>query len=200
MTADLSFEALRGDDNDDTTLAYWLGVLDTRDWPPNANAAALHTSLSYQYDIEEQAGGTGRLFPEDAEWRRVFQPLAPVQLTQAWSPLPLSMELLGAPPWSASETGPESRAAALAWLPSALERLRGVRARPGVSVDQRRFVQLLTVAAMRGLERGKGILIVACPGWSYEHSHTFDAATEEHMRRAHFAVFDRHAADPTTGP
>lgn len=44
--------------------------------------------MSYQYDIEEQADGTGYVLAPDAGWRERFTPVAPVQLTRAWSPLP----------------------------------------------------------------------------------------------------------------
>lgn len=158
-------------------------------------AAGLHAALSFQYDIEEQAGRTGRLFPEDVESRESFQPIAPVQLTEAWSPLPNAIGLLGAPTWSARETGPGSSAAAVAWPSSTLEQLRGAVIAADASKDPRRFRQLLSVAAMRGLERRNGLLIVACPGWSYSHGCTFDAGTQRCMRRAHFAVVDRRPMD-----
>jgi len=199
VTADLTFEALRGTDTYQGTLAYWLGLLGSKPWPPAADGPGLHNALSFQYDIEEQAGHTGRLFPEDVDWRKSFQPIAPIQLTKGWSPLPYAMEVVGPPDWSVCESGPASRAAGVAWLSSRLERVKGTRLPRTAPADQRRFLQLLTVGAMRGLERDKGLLITACPGWSYDHGTTFDTATQGDMRRARFAVTDRRAKDGDAG-
>ena len=200
MIDDLAFEALRGADSYQTSLAYWLGLLNMRQWPSGVTAAGLRSVLSFQYDIEEQAGRTGRLFPEDVEWRESFEPIAPVQLSEAWSPLPNAIRLLGSPTWGVRETGPGSSAAAVAWPSSALEQLRGAGIPADASKDLRRFRQLLSVAAMRGLERRNGLLLVACPGWSYSHGHTFDAGTQRCMRRARFAVVDRRPIDADQGP
>jgi hypothetical protein len=192
LTTDLTFEDLRGEHASTTTLAYWFGLLAPRPWPPEADAAGVHRALSYQYEIEEQAGRTGRLFPEDVDWRKVLQPLAPVQLTRAWSPLPDAHRLLGQPDWSVFETASLWTAVGVAWLPPRLERLRGARVPRTAPADQARFFQLLTIAAMRGLERRRGLFIAACPGWDYDHGHSFDRATQGHMRRARFVFVDRH--------
>lgn len=199
MIADLTFEALRGTDTAQTTLAYWLGLLAPRPWPPTADGPGLHGALSFQYETEEQAGRTGRLFPEDVDWRKSFQPIAPIQLTQSWSPLPYAREVLGEPDWFVMETGSATRATGVAWLSSRLERVKTGRLPKTAPVDHRRFLQLVKVAAMRGLERNKGLLIACCPGWSYDHDATFDRATRGHMLRARFVVTDRHAAEASDG-
>lgn len=193
MQMPLSFEALCNTNLDHKTLAYWIGLFALQPWPPIYKAEALQAAMSYQYDIEEQAGDTGVLFSPDAEWRNSFQPLAPVQLVKEWSPLPYAMEILGTPAWSDLADSSGLRTACLAWLPTSLTSVRKHQLTSASSLDQQRFLQLLTVGAMRGIDRNKALLIVACPGWSYEHGYRFNDRTQAYMRKAHFVVTDRHA-------
>lgn len=101
---DLTFAAL-APNGGVTTLAYWLGVTDTASLK-DIDAVSISRAMAYQYDTEEQADRTGMVMPDDVDWREHFAPVAPVQLTRAWSPLPYTSELLGPPtaPRSASPT------------------------------------------------------------------------------------------------
>jgi hypothetical protein len=147
--------------------------------------------MSYQYDIEEQAERTGRVLSLDAGWETFFSPIAPVQLTKAWSPLPAAVGLLGTPDWSSVETGsPSARAAACAWT-SAGRQPQFTTA--GVDRDPRRFRQLLAATMVRADDLGQGILIVVKPGWSYDHAHTMSPVTRKLMEDSGFVISDRHA-------
>lgn len=130
--------------------------------------------MSYQYDWEEQADRTGRVVADGVALR----PVAPVQLTRGWSPLPEAVELMGPPDWQ-SFVGP---AAACAWNP--------LPARVFTN-EGRRFRRLLAVALMRARERRQGVLVAAKPGWSYDHVHPFSEQTRRLMTAAGFAVLDR---------
>jgi hypothetical protein len=194
---ELSFEALRDTAMPEVdTLAYWIGSLSAEPWPPAFGATGLHAALSLQYERESQAGESGPLFADLAEWRRTFRPLAPVQLTRGWSPLPLAVEILGPADWQDVE-GPSPaglpRAAAVAWKPPALEdAIAATEAPDPATPDITRFHRLLTAAAVRALVKQRGLLIVACPGWSYDHDGgPFDAEAVGLMERARFLVTDR---------
>jgi hypothetical protein len=142
--------------------------------------------MSYQYDIEDQADLTGVVMTEGLDWREQYVPVAPVQLTRAWSPLPLAVELLGPPDWtSVGEAAFGARPAACAW------RCPRSTARPAGAVDVVRFHRLLAVATVRANDVGRGVLIVTKPGWCYDHA-TISVETAGLMREVGFAVGDRH--------
>jgi hypothetical protein len=127
----------------------------------------------------------------DAGWHEHFTPVAPVQLTRAWSPLPAAVEVLGAPDWTSVEPdGLGTHAAACAWNPAGVRRLP---AAPAGEPDHERFRRLLAVAAMRAGSASRGVLIAAKPGWSYEHARQPVAVARQLMEHAGFAVTDRHA-------
>lgn len=179
------FEALKV-----TSLAYWIGV--ARGRPVAVDAGTLSSAMSYQYDIEEQAGRIGYVFPPDANWRTYFRPIGPVQLTCRWSPIPTAIAVLGQPSWLSRH---ESFATALAcqWDSSSLLAAKAApRAVAGVP-DSSRFLALLSVAAELAVPQGGDLLLVAKPGWSYTHGCTFDEETRSLMQRARFAVLDRRA-------
>jgi hypothetical protein len=140
---DLSFAALTARRWIDT-LAYWIGRYDLADLH-DINALGITAAMSYQYDVEEGADRTGRVMPEDAGWRDRFAPVAPVQLTRAWSPLPCAIELLGSPDWRSVEPDAlGTLAVACVW--------RSPRPRPQPppdDADQSRFHQLLVVTVDR---------------------------------------------------
>jgi hypothetical protein len=116
-----------------------------------------------------------------------FTPVAPVQLTRAWSPLPAAVEVLGPPDWTSVEPDAlGTHAAACTWTSVDARRLS---ATPANEPDRERFRRLLAVTAMRA---GRGVLIVAKPGWSYESSLEPSAVTRQLMERADFVVTDRH--------
>lgn len=168
--SELSFES----------LAYWV-VLCELAALEEADALGIASRMSYQYDWEEQAGRTGKVVAGGSP----FLPVAPVQLTRGWSPLPEAVELLGPPDWE-SLVEP---AAACAWKP--------LPARV-FAYEGRRLRRLLAVALMRARERDLGVLVAAKPGWSYDHAHPFSEQTRRLMTAAGFAVLDR-TGDQVTG-
>jgi hypothetical protein len=173
-----------------TSLAYWIGPCVVAELA-DAAAGPISSSMSYQYDIEEQAEWTGRVLPADADWTTFFTPVAPVQLTEAWSPLPAAVDLLGTPDWSSVETdSPGVRAAACAWTTA------GRPPQFATTVadrDHKRFRQLLAMTMIRADGPGQGVLIAAKPGWSYDHVHAISPVTGKLMEESGFVVTDRHA-------
>jgi hypothetical protein len=187
----LSFRHLAGDDAPWlTSLAYWIGPCIVAELA-GAAAGAIASSMSYQYDIEEQAERTGRVLSPDAGWETFFNPVAPVQLTRAWSPLPAAVDLLGTPDWSSVETeSPSARAAAYAWTTAGRQPRFTTAVADG---DHERFRQLLAATMVRADRPGWGILIAAKPGWSYDHGHAMSPETRQLMEDSGFVVTDRHA-------
>jgi hypothetical protein len=191
MCADfaLSFNALARVGGEQSCLAYWIGVCDVGE-VRDASAAGIAVAMSYQHDIEEQADHTGHVLARDVDWREHFTPVAPVQLTKAWSPLPVAVEALGAPDWTSVEPdGLGTHAAACAWNSADIRRLS---ATPASGPDHERFRRLLAVTAMRAGSASRGVLIAAKPGWSYEHAHQPSAVARQLMKHAGFVVTDRH--------
>lgn len=185
----LSFNRLARAGSEQACLAYWLGTCDVRALN-GVGAAGIATAMSYQHDIEEQAHRTGHVLARDVDWRKHFTPVAPMQLTRAWSPLPAAVEALGAPDWTSIEPdGLGTHAAACAWTSVEVRRLS---ATPVNEPDHERFRRLLAVAAMRADGTHLGVLIAAKPGWSYEHARQPSAVTRQLMERAGFVVTDRH--------
>ena len=189
-----TFEELRGPaETWCTSLAYWVGV--HRGNPTTREILGLAGELSLQYDVEDQADAYGSVMPEQATWPRVFSPVAPIQLARAWSPVPRTVQLLGPPRDEAiaGETG--IRTIAVAWsLPADVKpiarRLRGQRT---TAPDERRLLELLAAVVLRASQRSGDVVLIARPGWSYEHAHPASPRTASLMTRAGFVVTDRTA-------
>jgi hypothetical protein len=109
----LSYEALAGDGTDGARLAYWIGLCDVAGLH-DITAAGTAVAMSYQHDIEQQADRTGRVLT-DVDWGELFIPVAPVQLTQAWSPLAAAALALGEPAWLSVAPGTGVKQAACVW-------------------------------------------------------------------------------------
>jgi hypothetical protein len=187
---DLSFDALAPPGETCSCLAYWIGPSDVQALR-GVDAIGLTRAMSLQYDVEDLAERTGTVIA-DAPWRADFTAVAPVQLTRAWSPLPYAVDALGPPDWVSIEpAGMHARAAACAWRPSA--DTGALAAARGLLPDQDRFRRLLIVALIRAREINRGVVIVAKPGWSYEHARPTSHTTRRLMESAGFVVQDRHA-------
>ena len=182
-------------------LAYWIGILGPKAPPlASGDARGLCSTMSYQFDVEEQAHRTGHTFPHDADWRPYFEPAAPIQLTNAWSPLDASINRLGDPAMCDVAFDPDVRrlGAALVWRPNQLAAI-GPTKRRGEPGDERRFAGLLEVVLMRASKRAWGVLLVVRPGWSYEWAQAPSNALRGAWRRAGFATDDRRPRpSPTT--
>jgi hypothetical protein len=186
---DLSFDALAPPGDEWSCLAYWVGPCDVEALR-GGDAIGITRAMSYQYDVEDQADRTGTVLAA-ADWREDFTPIAPVQLTQRWSPLPYAIDVLGPPDWVSIEPdGMGTRAAACAWTSAGTSTLQTPL--PQVP-DHERFRRLLIVALMRGRDINKGVLIAAKPGWSYDHAHSPSEAAHLLMEHVGFVVQDRHA-------
>jgi len=171
-----------------TSLAYWLGPyagkLDAKE------VLELAAVMSLQYDYEEQADAYGAALPKDESWTGVFAPVAPVQLALRWSPLLCAVELLGEPRVEAVEEGPGARMVVAAWDAASVSNIKTMGRHPETA-DEKRFVGLLTVSVTRAQQRRRGLLVVAKPGWSYEHMCGISETTARLMRKAGFVVTTR---------
>ena len=153
--------------------------------------------MSYQYDVEEQAGDTGSLFGGEEELIRVFMPVAPVQLAKEWSPVPGALAVMGDATVHNFSKQESLNSIALAWFGASVSKSKNASPAKNASLDERRFFSLLAVCGERALRQHAGILLVAQAGWSYDGGMVeFDARTNRIMRKAGFAVLDRHAATP----
>lgn len=190
-----TFDELRGTaDTWCTSLAYWLGI-----YRGESTAEAMLDvagALSFQYDFEEQADRYGRVFPEDNEWPDVFAPVAPIQLARSWSPVPLAVEILG-DPLLETATDEERRTVAVSWSMAGDLKVvaRRVRSKRLDDPDHRRFLELLTAAALRVGERKACVLLIAKPGWDYEHTHPVSRQTASLMKKAGFVLTTRTARE-----
>ena len=184
-----TFDELRGGGSDwCTSLAYWLGVYSGKS--ESSSLLEVGSALSYQYDFEEQADCYGSALPEDQAWAEVFFPVAPIQLASGWSPLPRAIDVLGQPRVETLEDGAGTRMVAVAWEAATIWGVK-TTARHSSSADERRFLGLLTVAVTRAQATQLGLLLVAKPGWSYEHVHEVSKKTDRLMSKAGFVVTTR---------
>lgn len=187
-----TFEELRGPtDTWCTSLAYWLGVY--RGETTSEAMLAVAEGLGAQYDFEEQADRYGRVFPEDAAWPKVFAPVAPIQLTRGWSPVPRAVELLGEPRHESLDGGPGIRTLATAWstpddVAATVRLLRGQRP---VTLHERRLLELLAAVVTRAADRQAHVLLIARPGWSDEHVRPLSRRTASLMAKAGFVTTTR---------
>ena len=185
-----TFDELRAPEDADwcTSLAYWLGPyagkLDAEE------LLALGSVMGAQYDFEEQADAYGAALPDDQAWTKLFAPVAPVQLTDGWSPLPCAASVFGEPVALAGEAGTGSRMAAMGWGRDQVSAVKTTARRIG-SADEKRWLGLLAVTVSRAQEDRRGLLVVAKPGWSYEHVARITKTTAKLMKEAGFVVTTR---------
>jgi hypothetical protein len=182
----LTFESLAPDAADDAAFAYWMGLCTQESY----GAATMAAAMVQQYEIEDQAGQTERLF-SDGEWRGHFVPIAPVQLTTGWSPFPLALERLGRPTEGLIESIDEGpRAVVCRWVVSRAPDSRlSLRDK---HIDATRFRGLLDLATARALRTQQSVLLIGRIGWHAQHS---DLTTPHRalMAKAGFAVMNRRA-------
>jgi hypothetical protein len=111
-------------------------------------------------------------------------------LTSRWSPVPSAVELLGEPTIEALEDESGIRMVAVLWDSATVANIT-TTARPSTQPDGKRFLGLLTVSVTRAQEKRHGLLVVAKPGWSYEHVHPLSKRTARLMGEAGFVVTTR---------
>lgn len=165
---DLFFDALAPPGEEWSCLAYWVGPCDVEALR-GVDAIGLTRAMSYQYDVEDLADRIGTVIA-DADWRENFTPVAPVELTPAWSPLPYAADVLGPSDWVSIEpAGMQTRAAACAWRsPADTGALATAR---GHSPDHDRFRRLLIVALMRARDQQRSPRLVLRPRPPNERHH-----------------------------
>ena len=141
-----------------TTFAYWLGVLSDPSITFARDADEACSTMSFQYDIEEQATDFDGLRSNHEIMPEVFQPVAPVTLALHWSPFPAAFAALGQP----IHTDRGSYAKALAVF-----RPVEAPAFPATSDDERHFLFLLRHACNRAFHSQRWVLLAGSPGWNY---------------------------------
>lgn len=148
-----------------TSLAYWVGNLDTSAPLSQLDAGHLRDLMSFQYEIEDQY--FWHEYPEiDPIVGPLFKPVAPVTLTRRWCPMDSAEKWLGDPLWLSLEgESALTRAVAAVWEKVDTERIH--ESVPS-SEDEAHFRFLLLLTAERAYEAGHNILLVCCPGWSFE--------------------------------
>ena len=150
-----------------TSLAYWIGNIKTEAPLSNVNASHLSDIMSMQYDMEGQSFGDEYGEMDDFT-DKYFLPVAPVTLTRSWCPLDTAQEWLGVPAWqSIGDSSSWLRPAAASWTGVDSEKLEDVKAE---LEDMAHFRFLLSLTLERALDTNTGVLIVCCPGWSFEHA------------------------------
>lgn len=200
MTVSQQFQRLCDEYIEHSTIGYWIGLLSPTARVESGAALAMASAMAFQYDIEEQAHRTGYVFPRDADWRQDFEPIAPIQLTNGWQPIEPAIGRLGSPAFADVAADAEVRrvAAVLAWPGEQIGDAVPRRERIAVG-DPRRFSGLADVALMRAKKRGRGVLLVVRPGWSYDNALAPSEALRAAWSRAGFAALDRRPAG-ASGP
>lgn len=147
--------------------------------------------MSLHFDIEEQVVSHEQLRSTPELLFGVFSPISPVTLTEAWSPIPMMVELLGKPVDHGTSEGALSYPAFAVFEPKPLRpsdfKAKGEHARHAL-----RLLHFATKNALR--EHGR-ILVVAQPGWSYSSWKTEGMPREiqANMREAGYEYTDRIA-------
>jgi hypothetical protein len=72
---------------------------------------------------------------------------------------------------------------------------RRLRTQRPAELDEKRFLELLAAAVFRAAERKAYVLLVAKPGWSYDHTHPVSRQTASLMTKAGFVVTTRTARE-----
>lgn len=177
-----------GNEDWNTTFAYWLLLLHTPDSLYARDAAEACSAMSFQYDVEDQSTD---VFSDEELIPAVFLPVAPVTLAFRWSPFPAAITALGQPLHSDSHKG-----RTLAVFKPTLENYP-----TGFTTDHKHFDFLLQHACSRAIETQSLILLVGEPGWDYTSDNLADEPQiRERMRDAGFVYTLRKPQDLSPTP
>ncbi len=148
-----------------TSLAYWLGTLSIKASLDELDAGHLGEVMSAQYGMEDQ--NFARDYRKiDPFVNKHFAPISPVTLARRWCPINSAASWLGEPAWMELELEAVlTRTAAAVWDTPDPELIEEATA---TSEDEAHFRFLLGLTAMRAFEKDSRILLVCCPGWSFE--------------------------------
>jgi hypothetical protein len=172
-----------------STIAYWIGTCEPAT-VRQLSVKELSSAMSYQYDLEDQAERYGTLLSKESDLMRSFTPIAPVQLTRKWSPLPTAWSALGRPDSAMAWKESDGRLDVVAlWEKN--PQFTPVDPHAARNVDEGRFLYLLQEAVSRSRANYRGILLVTKPGWAYSRFHDFTPEAKRLMREAGFVVTDR---------
>ncbi|RYD19322.1 MAG: hypothetical protein EOP88_19415 [Verrucomicrobiaceae bacterium] len=149
------------------SLCYWLGTLDSEVSLDILDADELTDLMAAQYDVEDQhfASEYPLLHPVIGLH---FIPVAPVTVCREWSPLRSAGKWLGFPDWFQYATSRQApQAVAACWSHPNPESIESSFAE---SEDESHFRFLLGLASMRSEELQKRVMLISCPGWSFEEA------------------------------
>ncbi|MBL8814413.1 MAG: hypothetical protein JNL58_00170 [Planctomyces sp.] len=146
-----------------TTFAYWV-VVERKPLPVEAASLdPLYHWMSYHYDAEEQASELKSFNTSDQYTSDRIRIISPVTLAQRWTPYTLATRLLGTPLRKERGSGSYSKAFGI-WNAKVIDR----DSLTPTSEHERHFVFLLGLACSVALRENGRIIIVGCPGWSYD--------------------------------
>jgi len=147
------------------SLAYWVGTL-REPLPPRLNdPAKLKACMALHFDREEQARDEDHIRAGLYDIFDIFRPVAPVAVSEGWSPFPLALTLLGNPTSFGIKADAESGWPAFGVFQVPRLELAKVMARGPHEKHFARVIQFAVEAAKDSSLRE--LLIVAAPGWSF---------------------------------
>jgi hypothetical protein len=184
-----SFETLHPDREflNGRSVAYWIGALNCPLPQKYRDPAVLAAAMSFHFDVEEQAWDEQHIRTEPELLFDVFAPVAPVSLSEAWSPFPFTEAALGTPEEAGlDETSTWHRPAyAVFTVPPAW------KVPPVTNAHERHFAKLLCGAA--NAAGTKRLLVVAQPGWSYNSCGRMPRTVTPVMRSVGYLVTERRS-------
>ena len=148
-----------------TSLGYWIGTLHKKLPPSFANADSLSMAMSLHFDIERQAWDEEHLRTSPELLFDVFKPIAPVTLTERWSPIPALIDMFENPVEHGANLTQQGMRPAFAIFNPVY--LGDSEFRP-TNPHERHAYFLARLAASSALDTKSRILVIAQPGWSYE--------------------------------
>ena len=171
-----------------TTFAYWLGVLSDPSSKFCRDAGDACSAMSLQYDVEEQASTLENLRGRREIIPAIFHPVAPVTLALRWSPFPAAFAALGEP--VQLHQGKVSTTLAV---------FRPVESPmfSATTADERHFQFLLSHVCERAIRTKRWVLLIGCPGWSYDSEDFIanDSELQKLMSNFGFVFYARKPAN-----
>jgi hypothetical protein len=165
-----AFKELKPGSNWCTSVAYWIGTLHRPLPKSHSTSASLAAAMSMHFDIEEQCCDEEHLRTTPELLFEVFRPVAPVTLSERWTPFRMFLTLFENPIRHGVDTEKQFRRSAFAIFNPVY--LGDSEFRPKNRHEEHALF-LARLAASRAEEEKAKILVVAQPGWSY--SHAFEA-------------------------
>ena len=151
-----------------TAMGYLLGVM--KDGAHRLNDPDEAASyLSLQFEIDSAVSRPEDLLRSDKEHQLGFQPLTPVMLVEAWSPVEFLLKK-GYQPITLQQSDPQFSSPICVtslWAPSAGALLSKI-SEDGQETDEELFEFIFPQACLKAIEANELVYLVCKPGWSYD--------------------------------